>query len=199
MNKRKVLVAFVTICLFAWSVGSLAMSPVLKEIEDGFVKLNEAVRPSVVNINTKMTSSTDDEGSAESPDLFRFFGIPNPEQGAPNMPNRPRFNRMATGTGLIYDKQGHIITNNHVVEGVEGENAIMVKLWNDKEYPAKVVGRRSVCDCLWQSAWFRRFVVLWSCQCIGTRCQSPRNAVQEFCSDGCCNQPGKQRRSVMQY
>ena len=141
MNKRKVMVAFVTICLFAWSAGSLAMSPVLKEIEDGFVKLNEAVRPCVVNINTKMTTSAADDDSAESPDLFRFFGIPNPEQGTPNMPNRPRFHRMATGTGLIYDKQGHIITNNHVVEGVEGENAIMVKLWNDKEYPAKIVGR----------------------------------------------------------
>lgn len=43
-----------------------------------------------------------------------------------------------TGSGIIYDKQGHIITNNHVVEGVQG---ITVILHDGKELEATLVGR----------------------------------------------------------
>jgi serine protease Do len=44
---------------------------------------------------------------------------------------------LGTGSGFIYDKQGHIVTNNHVIEGAE---TITVRLWNHKEYEARVVG-----------------------------------------------------------
>lgn len=43
-----------------------------------------------------------------------------------------------TGSGIIYDNQGHIITNNHVVEGVQN---ITVILHDGKELEANVVGR----------------------------------------------------------
>lgn len=41
------------------------------------------------------------------------------------------------GSGFIVDKQGHILTNNHVVAGAEG---IKVKLSDEREFKAEVVG-----------------------------------------------------------
>ncbi len=125
-----------------------ALSPVLKEMEDAFIKLHEELQPCVVNIETKGNAAPG-EGEMDMDnynELFRFFGVPmqpgpNGPNGPnmPNMPNKPhRMPRMATGSGLIYDKEGHVITNNHVVENAD---QITVKMWNKKEYPAKVVGR----------------------------------------------------------
>ncbi|HSU65510.1 MAG TPA: trypsin-like peptidase domain-containing protein [Tepidisphaeraceae bacterium] len=42
-----------------------------------------------------------------------------------------------TGSGFIWDKAGHIVTNFHVVRGASGAQ---VTLWDHKAYPAKVVG-----------------------------------------------------------
>jgi S1-C subfamily serine protease len=42
-----------------------------------------------------------------------------------------------TGSGSIIDKQGHILTNEHVVEGAD---RLTVKLGDGKDYPARVVG-----------------------------------------------------------
>jgi S1-C subfamily serine protease len=44
----------------------------------------------------------------------------------------------ATGSGFVIDTEGHLLTNNHVVEGAD---KISVKIGaSDKTYPAKVVG-----------------------------------------------------------
>jgi serine protease Do len=42
------------------------------------------------------------------------------------------------GTGFIIDKSGHIITNNHVVENAD---KIKVKLKDEREFEAKIIGR----------------------------------------------------------
>ncbi|MGH7270659.1 MAG: S1C family serine protease, partial [Polyangiaceae bacterium] len=49
---------------------------------------------------------------------------------------RPREMR-GLGTGFIVDKDGIILTNNHVIGGAD---AIEVKLYDDREFPGKVVG-----------------------------------------------------------
>ncbi len=49
---------------------------------------------------------------------------------------RPREMR-GLGSGFVVDKNGVILTNNHVVEGAD---AIQVKLFDDREFPGKVVG-----------------------------------------------------------
>jgi putative serine protease PepD len=41
------------------------------------------------------------------------------------------------GSGFVYDGDGHVITNAHVVEGA---SSVSVKFWNGKSYTAKVVG-----------------------------------------------------------
>ena len=43
-----------------------------------------------------------------------------------------------TGSGSVIDQQGHILTNNHVVEGAQ---KLTVSLGGNKVYPATVVGR----------------------------------------------------------
>ena len=45
--------------------------------------------------------------------------------------------QQAQGSGFVYDTQGHVITNQHVVDGAR---SISVRFANGKSYPAKVVG-----------------------------------------------------------
>ncbi len=41
------------------------------------------------------------------------------------------------GSGFVYDSEGHIVTNDHVVEGAE---TVSVRFWNGDTYDADVVG-----------------------------------------------------------
>jgi putative serine protease PepD len=43
----------------------------------------------------------------------------------------------AQGSGWVYDSDGHIVTNDHVVDGAK---SISVRFWNGKTYSASVVG-----------------------------------------------------------
>jgi len=53
----------------------------------------------------------------------------------------------ATGSGFVLDRQGHIITNNHVVvDADENEGPIEIVDQDGNRYPAEVVGRSSVYD-----------------------------------------------------
>ncbi len=53
----------------------------------------------------------------------------------------------ATGSGFVLDRQGHIITNNHVVKDAdENDGPIEVVDQEGNRYPAKVVGRSAVYD-----------------------------------------------------
>jgi putative serine protease PepD len=49
----------------------------------------------------------------------------------------------AEGSGFVYDSSGHIVTNQHVVNGGE---SISVKFWNGKTYTAKLIGNDSSTD-----------------------------------------------------
>jgi S1-C subfamily serine protease len=63
---------------------------------------------------------------AAAPSPFSPFGEPEPEGGT------------ATGSGFVIDDEGHLLTNNHVVEGADG---IKVKLGDSETtYDAKLVG-----------------------------------------------------------
>jgi serine protease Do len=103
-----------------------------------FVNLARKTRPIVVNISTTQTSEARGSQEFGSPfgeeDPFndfwrRFFGGP-----APRGPQRQR----SLGSGFIIDGDGSILTNNHVVENA---SKIVVKLSDDQEYEAKVIGR----------------------------------------------------------
>jgi serine protease Do len=101
------------------------------------------MKPIVVNIST--TQMSEGPGSQEFASPFgeedpfndfwrRFFGGP-----LPRGPQRQR----SLGSGFIIDGDGSILTNNHVVENA---SKIVVKLSDDQEYEAKVIGRDAKTD-----------------------------------------------------
>jgi putative serine protease PepD len=47
------------------------------------------------------------------------------------------------GSGFVYDADGHIITNEHVVDGA---NSVSVRFWNGKTFTASVVGTDASTD-----------------------------------------------------
>ncbi len=112
-----------------FSQGVLARSPILREIEDSFIRLHEEVGPSVVSIETEGQVVVGGKPGVD--ELHQFFGVPRPD--VPEEETRP----LATGSGFIYDTEGHIVTNNHVIADAE---TINVLLSNGKRYVARVVG-----------------------------------------------------------
>jgi serine protease Do len=120
--------------------------------------------PMVVNIRTEMRQRTQDlqdffgggGGGGTTPDDFfrRFFGQPGPgrpddqDQDQPQSPNRRRREQttVAAGTGFIINKDGLIITNNHVVDGATKIQVSLFGEENDQQYDAKVIGRDQYTD-----------------------------------------------------
>jgi S1-C subfamily serine protease len=49
----------------------------------------------------------------------------------------------AQGSGFVYDTEGNIVTNEHVVDGAQ---TVSVRFWNGNSYPATVVGSDSSTD-----------------------------------------------------
>lgn len=100
------------------------------EGESPFVAVAQKAMPSVVNITAKKEES----GSSRN---FFDFG-PFKDFFPPNFhPDIPR-GITSGGSGIIIDKDGYILTNNHVVENATD---IQVKDANGHEYKAKIVGR----------------------------------------------------------
>jgi putative serine protease PepD len=46
-----------------------------------------------------------------------------------------------TGTGFVFDKQGHILTNNHVVASAAGGGGLSATFSDGKKYEAEVIGK----------------------------------------------------------
>jgi S1-C subfamily serine protease len=57
--------------------------------------------------------------------------------------NQPFTVPAGVGSGIIYDNQGHVLTNNHVVEGAQ---KLLVSLPDGRSFPAKLIGRDSQTD-----------------------------------------------------
>ena len=91
-----------------------------------FAELAEKVNPAVVNISTETTVRV--PGTPFSEFFGPFFG---------RMPDR-EMKQQSLGSGFIIDKDGFILTNNHVVAGAD---EIKVKLADGRQYKAKVIGR----------------------------------------------------------
>lgn len=71
------------------------------------------------------------------PEMFRRF-LPDPEAGGDAPEDQQGPARQASGTGFILDKNGYIMTNNHVVESA---TKITVTLTGDStEYRARLIG-----------------------------------------------------------
>ena len=102
-----------------------------KAIPDSFADLAERLMPSVVNISTTQTIKTNTsqlpfQFPPGSPfeEMFKDFQRPTERKAS------------SLGSGFIINKNGTVITNNHVIQNAED---ILVKVGN-KEFSAKVIG-----------------------------------------------------------
>jgi serine protease Do len=122
-------------------------------LQNSFSKVAKMLEPSVVNISTEYIPKQNTESKAtprrrgqqqpQAPDdddnsmqefFQRFFG----GGGAGPMLEAPDQPSASLGSGVVVDKNGYILTNNHVVEKA---TRIRVKFANDdNEYPAQVIG-----------------------------------------------------------
>jgi len=125
------------------------------ELSNSFSQIAKQMEPSVVNISTtylpkvaarnrsnnnngrrfNAPAQPDDDQEADPQDfLYRFFG------GNPFGGGGPETGRKssALGSGVVVDKAGYILTNNHVVDKAD---RILVKFNNDStDYDAKLIG-----------------------------------------------------------
>jgi serine protease Do len=152
MVQRKLILSLVACALLtfgALTAGVVLGSPAQAALApETFADLAQKASPAVVNISTEKTVKSDrskgqmreffGQGPGHGPSPFgqddpfreffdKFFG---------EMPKS--FKHRSLGSGFIIDPQGHIITNNHVVEG---SDKIKVKLVGGKEYQATIKGR----------------------------------------------------------
>ncbi len=113
-------------------------------LQESFVNVARIVKPAVVQITTEKTVTLrywdpfgNFGGSFNSP-FDDFFGRRQPEK------KEYKQKRKGLGSGFIIDSSGYILTNNHVVKGVD---KIMVKLLGqEKKLEAKVIGTDSKTD-----------------------------------------------------
>jgi S1-C subfamily serine protease len=123
MNKMRkrgrpgtVMVLFLLLCVSVAYLGSTQQSSIASSPEERIISVYETASPSVVNITSL------------SYVYYWFLG---------NVPQE------GTGSGFVYDRSGHIVTNYHVVQGAD---QLMVTLTSGETYIAQVVGLDSSND-----------------------------------------------------
>ncbi len=95
------------------------------DLGDAFVGIADRVRPEVVFIRSQHVERAQDQRLP--PGFEDFF---------PNLRRRPQVEQ-GSGSGFIVSPDGYILTNNHVVAGAD---KVTVKLYDKREFTAKVVG-----------------------------------------------------------
>lgn len=98
---------------------------------NGFAEVVQKVQPAVVFVKIEKTVTIrnpfyDEFFEFFAPEFKEFFGPP-----------MHKYKQRGMGSGVIVDKRGYILTNNHVVAGA---NKIKVKLYNGRTFNAKIVG-----------------------------------------------------------
>jgi serine protease Do len=105
----------------------LRLAPVksVSDLGDAFVAVAEHVKPAVVFIRSQHV----ERGQSQRlpPGFEDFF---------PNLRKRPQVEQ-GSGSGFIVSSDGYILTNNHVVAGAD---KVTVRLYDKREFTARVVG-----------------------------------------------------------
>ena len=92
-----------------------------------FTDAAEKVMPAVVYIQSTQDGSHGEEQD-QANDLFRdFFG-----------PQTPQGPRQSSGSGVIINENGYIVTNNHVVQDAD---VVEVTLFDNRTFKAEVIGK----------------------------------------------------------
>ncbi len=127
---------FSLVILFLTNLNTASNS---SNVPSSFADLAEKLMPSVVNISTTQTvvTKTNPFPNFQFPpgspfeDMFKEFGTPQERKAS------------ALGSGFIIDKDGTVVTNNHVIKDADD---ILVRVSGDKEYKAKIIGTDPLSD-----------------------------------------------------
>jgi serine protease Do len=98
----------------------------LADLSNAFAAVAQAVVPSVVYVRSQHTEMV--RGPQVPREFRRFLNMP--------CDSGPRLEQ-GTGSGFIVSADGYILTNNHVVAGAD---KVTVRLHDEREFVAKVVG-----------------------------------------------------------
>jgi serine protease Do len=106
----------------------------LSKTNQAMVEVVAAIKPSVVNISSTRTMRGRGMSSPFFNDPFfkRFFG-----DGSRFFEMPREYKQSGLGSGVIVDKDGYILTNNHVVKDAD---EIKVKLSDEREFKGKIIG-----------------------------------------------------------
>ena len=111
LNKQFKIYTLIIILLFFTTNSSFAQTNRLLEDEKNNIEIYDSANKAVVNITTRRLQ------------VDEFFLLAVPSEGS--------------GSGFVIDKQGHIVTNYHVVENAKD---LVVTLYNGQPYQARLIG-----------------------------------------------------------
>jgi serine protease Do len=100
---------------------------VLSALDAEYTRLVQAVVPSVVSITTQRRVQLRNQGVDPFPLFFR--------QRLPRQPQER--NQTSLGSGVIVSREGHILTNHHVIAG---KDKIEIQLTDGRVEPARLIG-----------------------------------------------------------
>jgi serine protease Do len=131
----------------AFLIGLLFLLPapaLARAAPDGFADLAARLLPSVVNVST--TQVIEGNPGIELPQLppgspFEEFFKEFMERGQPRQ-QQPR-RATSLGSGFVIDTDGHVVTNNHVIQDAD---EVTVILHDETRLQAKVIGRDAKTD-----------------------------------------------------
>jgi serine protease Do len=111
---------------------TVSSTEVVTALEGTLENIYDQVNSSVVNIRVVQKQEV------TSPTFPEIPGMPFPFSEAPNTPQGPQeFFRQGAGSGFVWDKEGHIVTNNHVVADAD---KISVTFYDGTTVLGEVVG-----------------------------------------------------------
>lgn len=126
-HRKTVLVLVLAMALAVTARAELTGRSALSE---RFVEVVKRVRPAVVSISMEKAVKGYVHPYVDHPFFERFFGPGGKGRGEERR-------QRGLGSGVVLDKAGYILTNNHVVEGAD---KIVVVLADDRKFEAEIIG-----------------------------------------------------------
>ncbi len=111
-----------------------------------FTGVAKKVMPTVVHIKSTQLQKASHSPYRNTPepfrhffddDMFKYFFGPEREYNSPQPRQQGPMPRVGSGSGVIINEEGYIVTNNHVIDGADD---IEVTLDDNRVFKAKVVG-----------------------------------------------------------
>ncbi len=107
------------------------------DLQNAFIRNAKLLKPTVVSINQLVEMPSRKKGLRNGSNWFSNF------QGWLSDSLKKKYLVESLGSGVIYDSRGYILTNHHVIKNAD---KIMVKLMDQREFPARIVGMDPMTD-----------------------------------------------------